>query len=72
MTLTELNFGMVMLDEPLNGLSDNLKVRAFGLLQELEQAYGTVLVIDHSPELKAQFSNVVTVSKSSGSSKINE
>lgn len=67
-----VQFGQIFLDEPLNGLSDSLKVKAFALLQQLESEYGTVLTIDHSPELKAQFSNVFLVDKSSGHSQIYE
>lgn len=63
-----VSFDMIMLDEPFNGLSDALKVKAFGLLQQLESEYSSVLVIDHSSELKTQFDKSVLVDKSSGHS----
>jgi DNA repair exonuclease SbcCD ATPase subunit len=67
-----IHFNMIMLDEPFNGLSDSLKVKAFGLLQQLETEYESVLVIDHSSELKNQFDRTFVVDKSSGHSEIHE
>jgi DNA repair exonuclease SbcCD ATPase subunit len=66
-----ISFGAVFLDEPLNGLDEGLKSKAFGLLQELENDYSTVLVIEHSTELKQHFSNVFNVEKVGGHSVIN-
>ncbi len=67
-----VSFGTVMLDEALNGLDDGLKVKAFGLLQQLETEYSTVLCIDHSDELKAQFTRRFSVTKDSGHSTLVE
>ncbi len=67
-----VSFGQVFLDEPLTGLSTDLKVKAFGLFQELEADFGNVFVIEHSEEFKAQFSNTYVVTKTSGHSEIHE
>lgn len=68
-----IHFGQIFLDEPLTGLSENLKVKAFALFEQLEQEYETILVIEHSSEFKAQFCNTYTVVKSAdGYSEINE
>jgi DNA repair exonuclease SbcCD ATPase subunit len=67
-----VSFGTVMLDEPLNGLDEGLKVKAFGLLQELENEYSTVLTIDHSSELRHHFSKAYCVEKCNGYSQVNE
>lgn len=65
-----IKFNMIMLDEPLNGLDEGLKQKAFGLLQQLETEYETVLVIEHSEALKQCFNNVYTVEKNNGKSRI--
>ncbi len=67
-----ISFGMIMLDEPFNGLSDSLKVKAFGLLRQLESEYPTVLVIEHSSELKSQFDNAYLVEKIGGHSSVSK
>lgn len=65
-----VEFGMILLDEPFNGLSESLKIKSFSLLQKLAEKYPSVLVIDHSEELKSQFSKVFMVTKSGGESTI--
>lgn len=67
-----VQFGAIFLDEAFNGLDANLKVKSFRLLQELAQQYETVMVIDHSEELKSQFSKVFVVAKTSGNSVVYE
>lgn len=51
------HFDTLMFDEALDGLDGELKVKAFALLQDLAAKHGTVLVIDHSEELKSCFSS---------------
>lgn len=65
-----VKFGMIMLDEALNGLDDGLKVKAFGLLQQLEEDYETVLLIDHCEELKGLFTSRFKVDKLNGHSRV--
>ncbi len=49
------HFSQVFLDEPLHALDGGLKVKAFSLLQDLAQRHETVMVIEHSEEVKALF-----------------
>lgn len=65
-------FSAIFLDEPLNGLDGDLKAKAFGLLQELATQYPTVLVVEHSEELKTMFTKHYLVAKVSGHSTIVE
>lgn len=66
------HFDTIMLDEPMGGLDPDLKTKAFGLLQELEKEYSSVMVIEHSEELKQQFAKVFTVVKEGGASVLHE
>jgi DNA repair exonuclease SbcCD ATPase subunit len=52
-----VRFSSIFLDESMDGLDVDLKVKAFGLLQELATRHDSVFVIDHSEELKAEFTN---------------
>jgi DNA repair exonuclease SbcCD ATPase subunit len=47
----------LFLDEALDGLDSELKIKAFGLLQELATKHSSVFVIDHAPEFHSLFSN---------------
>jgi DNA repair exonuclease SbcCD ATPase subunit len=67
-----IKFDSLFFDEALNGLDDGLKVKAFGLLEELEQEYGTVLVIDHCEALKAKFNKTFEVTKAGSHSEVHE
>lgn len=55
-------FSTVMLDEALDGLDTNLKLKAFRLFQDLAKSHETVLVVDHSPELANLFETKFKVS----------
>lgn len=52
-----INFEHIFLDEGLDGLDENFKLKAYGLLQSLALDYNSVFVVEHSSELKAQFEN---------------
>lgn len=68
-----IHFDQIFLDEPLSGLDTGLKVKAFGLFQQLESEHSTVLIIEHDEAFKSQFSNTYVVSKGSdGHSEIHE
>lgn len=54
-------FDTIFLDESLDGLDTNLKIKAIGMLQELASQHSTVLIIDHSTELKASIDNSIYV-----------
>lgn len=49
------HFNVVMLDEPTDGCDEVLKTKSHALFQELTMKHDTVLVIDHSSELRALF-----------------
>ncbi len=65
-----VKFGLVMLDEALNGLDDGLKVKAFALLQQMETEYESVLLIDHCEEFKGLFASRFRVDKANGHSQV--
>ncbi len=56
-------FTVLMLDEALNGLDESLKVRAFALLETLEQRYETVYAVEHSEAFKQLFTTRIVVEK---------
>jgi DNA repair exonuclease SbcCD ATPase subunit len=63
-------FNTIFLDEALDGLDANLKVKAYGLLNELSMKYENVLVVEHSTELKALFDRQISVKLVNGESQI--
>lgn len=65
-TISGVKFNTIMLDEALNGLDGNLKEKAFGLLQSLEQDYDTILLIDHFEAFQELFTNKFVVEKING------
>jgi len=67
-----IHFDTIMLDEGLDGLDADLKIKAFNLLSELENTYENILVIDHAEELKSLFSRRFNVSLESDHSVITE
>ncbi len=50
-----VHFDNLFFDEALDGLDTDMKVKAYGLLEELATRHGSVLVIDHAPEFQALF-----------------
>lgn len=50
-----VSFDLLSFDETFTGLSDSLKDRCYGLLQELEATHSTILVIEHSESFKNNF-----------------
>ncbi len=65
-----IKFQNLMLDETMNGLDAALKIKAFGLLQEIEKNYSSILLIDHAEEFKQLFSNKFVVTKEGAYSSI--
>jgi DNA repair exonuclease SbcCD ATPase subunit len=49
------HFDALFFDEALDGLSSDLKVKAFGLFEELSKEYGTIMVVEHSPDFQNLF-----------------
>lgn len=66
------NISQIFMDEALDGLDENFKLKAYGLLQELSMTYESVLVVEHSTELKAAFDNSIRVELINGNSIIQE
>ena len=54
-------FGTLLLDEPTDGLDTELKIKSSKLFEELATKYDSVLVIEHSEELKALFNNKLEI-----------
>lgn len=67
-----ISFGQLFLDEPLGGLDDGAKIKAFRLLEALSEEYGTVLCIDHTEAFQGQFHKQYAVEKTDGHSTIRE
>ncbi len=65
-----LDFNTVFFDEALDGLSEEFKVKSYGLLQSLEKEYSSIFVVEHSESLKALFDNRYDVSLENGNSVI--
>jgi DNA repair protein SbcC/Rad50 len=65
-----ISFPQLFFDEALSGLDENMKTKAFHLLEELALDYDSVFVIDHSEGFKTLFSNVYNVELVNGNSVI--
>lgn len=65
-----LDFNTIFLDEFCEGLSEELKIKTFKLLQYLSQSYENVFVVEHSQELKNLFDNRIEVELIDGRSHI--
>lgn len=61
-------FSTLCFDEALDGLDSDLKVKAFGLFEELSKSHDSILVIDHSQEFKELFTKRYKVSLESDES----
>jgi len=60
------------IDEAFDGLSEEFKVKAFGLLSAVSKDYSTIYVVEHSQELKSLFASQVKVSMINGRSTLEE
>lgn len=67
-----VHFGTLFFDESLDGLDQDLKVKAFSLFSELEISHESVLVVEHSTEFKALFTKSFLVTMSNDVSTISE
>ena len=65
-----ISFNCLWLDEAFEGLSEQLKVQSYGLLQKLAVNYESVFVVEHSQELKAMFENKIEVELVNGESQL--
>lgn len=67
-----VSFNALYLDEAFDGLDEDLKVKAYGLLQQLETEYESVFCVEHSSSLKSLFTKEYCVELVNGNSVINE
>lgn len=67
-----IKFETLMIDEGMNGLDATLKLRAFALLQSLQESYSSILLIDHEESFKQMFSKVFYVEKTGAYSEVRE
>lgn len=67
-----VKFEQVFMDEALDGMDDNLKLKALGLLNQLSTEYNSVFVIEHNSEIKAMVNNSYSVTLVNGHSQIEE
>ena len=65
-----VNFDVIFLDEFVDGCDDQIKAKAFGLLQTLALNYNSVFAIDHSESLKAMFNARFDVTLINGTSQV--
>lgn len=65
-----VKFEQIFIDEGLEGLDENMKTKAYRLLENLSQPYNSVFVVEHSPALKNMFSNAYEVTLENGNSQI--
>lgn len=63
-----ISFNALFFDEAFEGLSEELKIKCYGLLKGLEQKYESVFVVEHSQELKMMFDNRFEVALNNGCS----
>lgn len=52
-----VDFTVLCFDEPLTGLSSELKIKSFRLFEELSTKHSSVIMIDHSQEFQDLFEN---------------
>lgn len=67
-----VKYELLMLDEALNGISPKIRKAAFHMLEALEGEYGTIMIIDHDPEFKSQFTHKLEVSREGQWSEVHE
>lgn len=62
-TKENMNIGTntLFLDEALDGLSEDLKIKSYRLFTHLKLQYDNIFVVDHSSELKALFDDKIEV-----------
>lgn len=62
------HFSQIFLDEALDGLDDNNKLKAMNLLEELALTHESVFVVEHSEQFKAMLDNKIEVVLENGKS----
>lgn len=65
-----IHFDNLFFDEALDGLDDELKVKAFTLFSKLETEHASILLIDHAPSFQNMFSTRYQVTMDSDLSNV--
>lgn len=65
-----VHFSNLFFDESLDGLDDDLKIKAFALFSELETEHESVLLIDHAPAFQNMFSKKYHITMESDQSSL--
>lgn len=67
-----IDFNILFFDEFADGLDEDMKIKAFGLLNSIKSDYESIFCIDHSPALKSMFSNQYDIRLVDGVSEIGQ
>lgn len=67
-----VKFSAIFLDEVFDGLDEQLKLKGFGLLEQLGLEYESVFAIDHNDAVKSMFTKRYEVALVDGKSQIDE
>lgn len=67
-----IKFNTIFFDEAFDGLDEQMKVKAYGLLKTLELEYDSVFIVEHSSALKVMFDKQFEVSLTAEGSKIGQ
>lgn len=67
-----ISFNCIFMDEFADGLDEDMKVRAYSLLEQLAANHSSVFAIDHSETLKSMFTKRFNVELINGESRIEE
>lgn len=68
--LRGVSLNTLFFDEATEGLDETMKLKAYGLFQDLATNHESVFVVEHSPGLKELFTNQVNITLVDGQSKI--
>jgi DNA repair exonuclease SbcCD ATPase subunit len=67
-----VRFEQIFLDEALDGLDENFKIKALRMLETIALDYGSVFLVEHSSEIKAAIDKKYRVELINGASQIIE
>lgn len=67
-----VDFDSIFLDESLDGLDDNFKLKALRMLESKSLEHSSVFLVEHNSEIKAMIANKIEVRLVNGWSEVNE
>lgn len=65
-----VHFDQLFFDEALSGMDDNIKAKAFNLLESLSLNHKDVFIVEHSEGMKQLFNTTISVSLENGQSQL--